>query len=107
MIIDSDEIARRLTAAVEYQGSPAESATIAQCAHDAAMLTGSYIGSLAVPQEVANYAATEVARELHTRLGAPGGVLSSFAEAAPVRLARDPLTAAYPILAPYLGGGFA
>ncbi|VDG76914.1 Uncharacterised protein [Actinobaculum suis] len=109
MQIDSGEIYQRLSAALERDGEEigGDAANVSQCAADAAQLVGGYIGTAVIPPAVALMAASEVARELYTRLSAPGGVLSPFADAAPVRLARDPLKAAYPILAPYLPGGFA
>lgn len=73
----------------------------------AAELVFHHVGSTKVPRLVLELAVLEVARELYTRRDAPDGVLSPFGDAAPIRLARDPLKAAYPILAPYLGGGFA
>ncbi|MGV9183739.1 hypothetical protein [Arcanobacterium canis] len=87
--------------------SETDTATLAILADQAVELTTGYVGNSTVPVKVLEYATVEVARELHTRRGAPGGVLSPFGDAAPVRLARDPLKAAYPILAPYVGGGFA
>lgn len=57
-----------------------------------------------VPDHVANRAALEVAAELWNRRGAPNGI-KHFADvegAQLIRVARDPLVAARPLLAPYL-----
>ncbi|MCI7551645.1 MAG: hypothetical protein PUK40_02120 [Actinomycetaceae bacterium] len=99
-------IARRLEANI------GDTATLApqdatQIAADAARLVTDYIGTATVPEEVAELAGLQVARELHTQMQAPGGIYSGFADGAPVRLARDPLKPAYPLLASYVGGGFA
>ena len=73
----------------------------------ALQMVTTHIGTATVPDVIADLAIIEVARELHTRQQAPGGILSPYADAAPVRLARDPMKAAYPILAPYLPLGLA
>ncbi len=60
-----------------------------------------------VPDEITDRAVLEVGSELYHRRNAPQGVAQFAAlDGAPVRIARDPMVAARPILAPYLGGGF-
>lgn len=61
-----------------------------------------------IPETVVDRAVLEVGSELYHRKNAPNGV-AQFAtmDAAPIRIARDPMVAARPILAPYLSGGFA
>lgn len=59
-----------------------------------------------VPGAILNLAIVAVARDLHTMAKAPGGVFSPFADAPAVRLARDPMKAAYPLISPYIKGGF-
>lgn len=61
-----------------------------------------------IPEEVVDRAVLEVGSELYHRKNAPNGV-AQFAtmDAPPIRIARDPMVAARPILAPYLRGGFA
>lgn len=67
-----------------------------------------HIGAVSVPARIVELASLEVARELHTRSRAPGGIFAPGGfDGTPVRLARDPLRAAYPLLTPYLPGGFA
>ncbi|WP_455952502.1 hypothetical protein [Arcanobacterium haemolyticum] len=107
MIIAVDQVQERLNAALDFTQTPDESNNVATCARDAAKLVGDYIGAAPVPESIAVLAAVEVGRELFTRLGAPGGIYSPFADSAPVRLARDPLKAAYPLLQCYMPGGFA
>ncbi|MGV4289225.1 hypothetical protein K5713_04275 [Trueperella pyogenes] len=61
-----------------------------------------------IPTTVQNQALTTVARELETREKSPGGVFAAFGEHdGAIRLARDPMTLVYPLLRPYLQGGFA
>lgn len=76
-------------------------------ATDAVRLVTDYIGGVTVPEEVVGLACLQAARELYTQLQAPGGIYSQFGDSAPVRLARDPLKPVYPLLATYVGGGFA
>nr|DAN36462.1 MAG TPA: tail connector protein [Bacteriophage sp.] len=74
----------------------------------AVQMVRSYVGASELPDKIAHRAVLEVARELNTRMLSPGGVFSAFADAgSPVRLARDPLRAVYPMLAPYVRPGFA
>lgn len=63
---------------------------------------------ITVPESIQIHVITLVARELETRDKSPGGVFAAFGEHdGGIRLARDPLTLAYPLLKPYLQGGFA
>ncbi|WP_146238600.1 hypothetical protein [Curtobacterium sp. MCPF17_003] len=57
-----------------------------------------------IPDAVTDQAYLIAASEIHARQSAPQGV-SQFAspDGAPIRLARDPLTPVYPIIAPYVG----
>ncbi|MDD7465987.1 MAG: hypothetical protein PUK59_07145 [Actinomycetaceae bacterium] len=73
----------------------------------AAELISRHVGSADVPGVILQLACVAVARDLHAASQAPGGVFSPFADGGAVRLARDPMKAAYPLLAPYVRGGFA
>lgn len=84
-------------------------AYLTKCWDTASDMVGARIGEVTtVPKAVRERATLDVASELFHRRNAPGGVLGQFADvgAAPIRLARDPMLGAYPILAPYLPGGF-
>lgn len=61
-----------------------------------------------IPASVLDRAIIEVAADLYHRQSTRLGV-SGFADndLNPVRITRDPMAAARPILAPYLAGGFA
>lgn len=66
------------------------------------------IDGKAVPDEVISRAVLEVGADLFHRRSTRNGV-AGFADADlnPYRISRDPLAGARPILAPWLGGGFA
>lgn len=74
----------------------------------AAADVGRYCGTAIseVPADVLQGVTIEVSAELFHRRSAPNGI-SQFADASgnPVRVARDPMVAAYRELAPYVGLG--
>ena len=82
-----------------------------KCLDVAARLIASQIGSAdGVPGDVLDRATLEVAAELYHRKNAPNGVKNfadGFDGAGAIRVARDALVAARPLLAPYLPLGFA
>lgn len=87
----------------------ADAAFVASCWTEADALVTEYVGTADVPAEVASRAALEVGAELFHRRQSPGGI-TQFATVdgpSPVRMARDPMLGAYPLLDPYLPGGFA
>lgn len=76
------------------------------CLTEARALVESQVGGAPVPNDVQDRAVIEVAAELYHRRSAPNGVKSfadGFDGASVIRVARDPLVAARPLLAPYLG----
>ena len=81
---------------------------LTSCVDQATALVTRFIGSVTtVPDAIADRAALEVASELFYRRQAPSGI-SQFATvegASPIRIARDPMVAAYPILTPWVGTG--
>lgn len=82
---------------------------LAECWATAELAVAQHVGAAVVPVDTYRRAVLEVASELYHRRNAPAGVLAQYADvaAAPVRMARDPLAPAYPLLAPFLPGGFA
>ncbi len=79
-----------------------ESALSAGNAH-----VGRYIGDIdTVPNEIHRQAIMICASELYHRRSAPNGI-AQFAsmDGSPVRVARDPMAAVYPLLLPYVGFG--
>lgn len=81
---------------------------LSACAAEAAELVDAYIGDGTVPEPIRNRAIVEVGSELFHRRNAPGGITQFAAEGtSPVRMARDPMLGAYPILNRYLPAGLA
>lgn len=70
-------------------------------------LVTQFIGSvLGVPVGAIERAKLEAGSELFHRRQAPNGIAQFAAQdGAPVRVARDPMVGAYPILKPFLGAG--
>lgn len=64
-----------------------------------------FVGQATVPSAILDRAVLEVGSELFHRRQAPSGI-AQFATAegqSPIRVARDPMIAAYPILQPFTG----
>lgn len=59
-----------------------------------------------IPGPVWERAVLECASELYAKQNAIGGIVSDFSDGPTVRLARDPMVAARPLLAPYVPLGF-
>lgn len=80
------------------------------CREEAEALVANHVGQAVVPDVIKARAVLEVGADLYYRRAARNGVVSfgSGIEAASVvRINRDPMTQAYPLLAPYVGPGFA
>lgn len=97
----------------EYVGAhESDAAYVEQCWDEADSLVTAYLGSIdpviAVPLAIQDRAILEVGSELYHRRNAPNGVaqFSTF-DGAPVRVARDPMLGAYPLLQRYIGLGVA
>lgn len=104
-----------------YSTGGIDDAFIASCVAEASALVLNRIGSAgvedadaeppvegAVPNAIYESAVISVGAELYNRRSAPSGI-SQFtsADGSPIRLARDPMTAAETVLRPFLPGGFA
>lgn len=98
-------VAQRLS---DYVNAGTADAFVNDCAGTAETLVDGYIGEASVPADVRDRAVLEVGSELYNRRNAPNGI-AQFAtpDAAPIRVARDPLVGAYPILRHYVGIGVA
>lgn len=78
-----------------------------ECLTSGIALVERYIGEVTtVPAEVKDQAIYIASSELYHRRSAPQGV-AQFAsmDGTPVRVARDPMIAVYPLLQPYCGFG--
>lgn len=78
---------------------PADDAFVQDCWESATALVEEFIGGSYVPTSIRDRAVLNVASELYHQRNAPNGVaqFASF-DGAPVRIARDPMTAAYALL---------
>ena len=88
----------------KYVGAgPSDDAFVARCWSEAGELVARHVGDADVPQAALDRAMLEVGSELFYRRQAPHGVAQfTGLDGAPVRVARDPMVGAYPILAAYL-----
>lgn len=86
---------------------------IVQCWAEATELVRRYVRGVEhfefMHSEVFQRAVLEVGAELFHRRNAPGGItqFATIDGTAPVRMARDPMVGAYPILDPFLPGAIA
>jgi hypothetical protein len=86
---------------------------VAGALNAAVELVAKHIGATEIPSTVVDRAVLLVAVEELNQDKAPNGVLNQFfdagtgdASATPVRIGRDPMKPAYPILAPWVSGRF-
>lgn len=98
----------RLRHYVNAVSDPTHDTWLASAWDRAAALVANFVGDAVVPTAELDGATVEVASELYHRQAAPNGI-SQFADATgnPVRVARDPMVAAYKTLQPYVGMGIA
>lgn len=88
-----------------YVGDVPNDTFLRECADQAATLIHDQVGSATVPAEILERAQIEVAAELYHRRSAPNGIKNfadGFDGTAAIRVARDAMVAARPLLAPYL-----
>ena len=101
-------LAERLRSHINAGGS-ATSEDLGQVVTEARHLVEAYVGEYVtrIPEAIYERAILECASELWAKRNAIGGVMSDFSDAPPVRLARDPMIAARPLLSPYIPVVFA
>lgn len=100
------------TALAPFVGAKAADPFVISCAGAALDLVTAYAGDDLdrVPERVLTRAVVEVGADLFHRRAARNGVVAfddTEITASPIRIGRDPLAAARPILAPYLRIGIA
>ena len=85
-----------------YVGTKEEGTFIQSCLTSADLMVKNYIGTAAVPTTIKDQAVLITASEMFHRRSAPNGV-AQFAslDGSPVRIAKDPMNAAYPLLLPF------
>lgn len=76
------------------------------CVQTATALINNYIGTVSVPAVIKDQATLLAASELYHRRSAPNGI-AQFAtmDGQPVRVAKDPMNAVYPLLLPFVKVG--
>lgn len=88
-----------------YVGGVPESDFLTECVEEAQALVARLVSDNDVPGPIAKRAILEVGAELYHRKSAPNGIRSyadGFDGNSAIRVARDALVAARPLLAPYL-----
>ncbi len=91
----------------QYLGTTEEGDFIESALSAGNALVGRLIGEVdTVPNEVHNQAILIAASEIYHRRSAPNGVAQFAAfDGQPVRVAKDPLNAVYPLILPFTGYG--
>lgn len=89
-----------------YVGAPdSDNSFVSDCWDQAHLLVDTFIGTAVVPAAVLTRAKIECGSELYHRRSAPNGVaqFATLDGGSAVRVARDPMVGAYPLLYPYTG----
>ena len=94
---------------LEYVGAKdAQLVFVTECWDEALVLVTAYVDPVMIPAEILDRACLEVGAELFHRKSAKNGIAQFGAvDGQPVRIARDPMVAAYPLLDRFVKGGFA
>jgi hypothetical protein len=93
-----------------YVGAPAsDDAFVNDCWSEATALVVKFVGTATVNADILQRAKIECGSELYHRRSAPNGIaqFATLDGGSAVRVARDPMIAAYPLLVPYVGQGIA
>lgn len=102
-----DKLRDRMIAYVQAHGTEEEGECDLALPEARGLVTG-YVGAFTVPAEILNRAIIEVAADLFHRKSARNGVMElGGGDLAPFRIARDPMKAAYPMLAQFVPAGLA
>jgi hypothetical protein len=82
---------------------------VSACWDEATALVAKFVGTATVNADVLYRAKIECGSELFHRRSAPNGIaqFATLDGGSSVRVARDPMIAAYPLLTPYVGQGIA
>jgi len=81
---------------------------VTACAGEASTLVANYVGSATVPGSILHRAVLEVGADLFHRRSSRNGVVGfEGGDILPVRIARDPMLSAYPILRQFIPIGIA
>ena len=89
-----------------YIGTKETGSFIEGCLASGLSLVNNYIGSSDVPVSIKDQAVLICASEIFHRKSAPQGVAQFAAlDGQPIRVAKDPMNAVYPLLLPFIGVG--
>ena len=91
-----------------YIGTDETGDFINSCLTAGENLVDNYVGTIAtVPTDIYDQGVLICASELFHRRSAPNGI-AQFAsmDGSPIRVGKDPMTAVYPLLLPYVGWAF-
>jgi hypothetical protein len=88
-----------------YVGTKEVSTFVDGCVASANQFISKFVGSARVPSDVLDQAVLSCASELFHRRQAPNGVAQFADLGTTVRIAKDPMTAAYQMLLPFVGPG--
>jgi hypothetical protein len=89
-----------------YIGTDETGEFISSCLHAGHDLVDRYQGTATVPDQIHVQSVLITASELFHRRSTPQGIAQfASADGQPVRVARDPMIAVYPLLLPYVGFG--
>ncbi len=94
----------------EYVGSTTpDDGFVSMCWDEAVALVDKFVGTATVDADVLTRAYIECGSELFHRRSAPNGVaqFATLDGGSAIRVARDPMVGAYPILLPWVGLGLA
>jgi hypothetical protein len=91
----------------EYVGTSEVSSFVDECLTSALALVENYIGTQTVPSVIKDQATLLCASELFHRRSAPNGIaqFASMDGSSPMRVAKDPMTAVYSLLLPFVKMG--
>lgn len=89
--------------------APSDLTIVKDVRKEAEALVERYIRDYEVPEVIQDRAVKELGAELFAKRSATGGVVNfaTGSDAAPIRLARDPMTPVYPLLEPFVTPGIA
>lgn len=91
---------------MDYVGaSPSDDEFVALCWDESIALVTKFVGAATVDGDVLTRAYIECGSELFHRRNAPNGVaqFATLDGGSAIRVARDPMVGAYPILTPWVG----
>ena len=93
-----------------YVGAPdSDNSFVNDCWSEATALVVAFVGTATVNADILQRAKIECGSELFHRRSAPNGIaqFATLDGGSAVRVARDPMIGAYPLLTPYVGLGVA